>query len=305
MYTNYCKNLISHKLNDNDIDCAEIIKIAHGDDHFVILTSSGKLITVCSDVTNDYYSLSQPEYIDNYNIVDVVAGGQHVVALTHDNKLLSWGSNGDGQQRYTGQCHLNPPDKIIQSLCAGTYYTACSFNDGTIYIAGDNSDGQCEGEFSSVSRIYAGGEGNLFCLLDEGLLTSWGRKEKNYTIDNVIKFAPGHYHHIAIKKTGEIVGFGKSVTSELRIPDVDGLNVRDVCVNGELPGHSFILLEDGTLHAFGNNTHGQLSSQFEFKNDISGVIEGEWRYVSTGLTWSVAITRDNVLHGWGSFNMDY
>ena len=303
MYTSLFDRLICNRVNELELTGADVKKITHGDDHFVIMTKQNKLYTVFVDDQSLPYTLAQPNYINDLNIKDVAAGGQHVVVLTSDNKIHTWGSNGDGQQRYTGQCECIEFDKQITTIAAGTYYTACSFIDGTVHVWGDNSDGQCDYNINDVRSIHAGGEGNVYCIKNDNTLVSWGNKEPNYTISDIETFNGGHYHHIAIDKTNSLIPLGRSLTTELDLPNID--QIKQICVNGELPGHTFILQHDGTMYGLGNNTFGQISPELPHCNDINTIVPGKWKYISTGLTWSVGVTKNDELLGWGVFRGDY
>lgn len=305
MFTNYKDRLISYRVTETGLKGRDIIKVSHGDDHIVMLTRDGNVNVVRSTHSSVSQDVAIPEDIDSLNIIDIAAGGQHTVALTDLNEIVTWGSNTDGQQVYTGQCDIINSEKRVSSIAAGTYYTACSYEDGSISIWGDDSDGQCSMAVSGdVLSIHSGGEGNIYCILDDHRLVSWGRKEKNYSIANIRYVATGHYHHMAIDHDGNVIPFGRALSNELELP-VLGDTVKMISVNGELPGHTLILQQDGIVHGVGNNRYGQIDPQGPYVSDYSGTLPGRWRYISTGLSWSVGVTEQEELIGWGMFNVDY
>lgn len=286
----------------------DIVKIVHGDDFFVILLKSKNVVTISNNNPGCDH-LVQPSHVDNLDIIDVAAGGQHIVVLTDQNELYSWGKNVsppiDGVV-YTGQCVNMKSDKKIDSITAGTYYTACSFDDGTISVWGDNGAQQCDCDHIHDARsVHSGGEGNIFYIDKKNTLTSWGLKESNHKIHDIQQFYGGHYHHIARKTNGDLVPLGRAMTSELNIPDINKHDIKIACVGGELPGHSFILQKCGMLYGFGSNMYGQLHPSLPYKNDVQAIIPGRWKYISTGLSWTVGVTHAGELTGWGVFGVDY
>lgn len=293
--------LISKSIDPLNDRLTGITKITHGDDHICILSSSGVTV-VKSPAATSNINLEPPLY--NQPIDDIASGGQHIVAKS-GNTLITWGSNTDGQGVPTGQIDVsNDYKQKIASFCTGTYYTSCTYEDGTVNVWGDNSDKQITNKPTEyISKVFSGGEGNIFGLTRDKILFSWGEKEQNYVFTNIKLFYPGAYHHVAITYDDEIIGFGKTKTNELELPK-DAKNIAMIAIGGELPGHTFILYKSGELIAFGNNNVGQLNYNGPYTTTYSGVVPGEWKYISTGMTWSVGVTSDNQLKGWGLFNSD-
>jgi alpha-tubulin suppressor-like RCC1 family protein len=305
MFTDYKDRLISYRISEAGLKGRDIVKVSHGDDHIVILTRDGKVSVVQSTHSSVPQDVAIPEDINSLNIIDIAAGGQHTVALTDRNEIITWGSNTDGQQVYTGQCDIVNSEKRVNSIAAGTYYTACSYEDGSISIWGDDSDGQCSMAVSSdVSSVHSGGEGNVYCILDDFKLVSWGRKEKNHSIANVKYVATGHYHHMVVDRDDNLIPIGRASSNELDLPILSD-NIKMISVSGELPGHTLILQHDGLVHGMGNNLYGQIDTRGPYVSDYSGNLAGRWQYISTGLSWSVGVTEQGELIGWGMFNVDY
>lgn len=283
----------------------DIAKISHGDDHIVILMRDGTVSVIRSVHSSVLQDVTIPENFNSLNIIDIAAGGQHTVALTNQNEIIAWGSNTAGPHDFAGQCNVVNSEKKINSIAAGTYYTACSYEDGSISIWGDDSDGQCSMAVSSgVLSVHSGGEGNVYGILDDYRLVSWGRKEKNYSIANVKYIATGHYHHMVVDRDDNLIPIGRATSNELSLPVLSD-TIKMISVSGELPGHTLILQHDGLVHGMGNNLYGQIDPRGPYVSDYSGNLAGRWRYISTGLSWSVGVTEQGELIGWGMFNVDY
>lgn len=298
------QRLVSYHITRLELHGSQIKKITHGDDHILILTNTGKLLTVLPNHADYIHDLTIPNDVSQRKIVDIASGSQHNIALTDDNQIYTWGSNTDGQSRFVGQCNVPTITGKIVSIAAGTYYSACVNSLGQSFIWGDDSDGQVTDAITAnIKKIYSGGEGNLFCLTDDNKLISWGRKLDNYSLSDVQDFYPGEYHHYVKHIDGTIQSIGRSGSNEKDVIISD--NIDQIAVGGELPGHTFVLQSDGTLTGYGSNMYGQISSDVEMSPEVCYTFKDRWRYISTGLTWSVGVTLDNRLVGWGIFGVDY
>ena len=121
---------------------------------------------------------------------------------------------------------------------------------------------------------------------------------------NIKSFHGGQYHHLAVMTCGRVVGWGTGVTCETEIPD----NITDplmISVNGENPGWSLILTNSNELHAFGDNRYGQCAYDLPYVNNVKCIkMHKKYRYITTGLTWSIGIDVDGNVDGWGILNAD-
>jgi regulator of chromosome condensation len=56
---------------------------------------------------------------DTVGVVDLAAGGRHCVALTHDNRILTWGDNSDGQLGRETQAQQEPTPAEVDFTTVG------------------------------------------------------------------------------------------------------------------------------------------------------------------------------------------
>jgi hypothetical protein len=100
----------------------------------------------------------------------IASGSAHVLALTHDGRVIAWGSNKSGQL---------PDVSGVQAVAAGDRHSLVLFSNGTVECFGDNTDGQCEmplsagGEPLAAQRISASGD-TSFAQLPNGSWVYWG-----------------------------------------------------------------------------------------------------------------------------------
>lgn len=108
---------------------------------------------------------------DEVGVVQVACGGMHVAALTHDNKIFTWGINDQGQlgrETTSGVVMKDLDDaKSVDSEDSDsglnglestpTAVPASHFPDGTVFVK------------------LSAGDGHTLALTDEGLVYGWGQ----------------------------------------------------------------------------------------------------------------------------------
>ena len=101
---------------------------------------------------------------DDVGVVQISTGGMHVVALTHDNKILTWGVNDNGAlgrvTKGKGMVANNEDDPddsgLNPSESTPTAIPSDSFPEGTVFVQ------------------VAAGDSISVALTDEGLVYGWG-----------------------------------------------------------------------------------------------------------------------------------
>nr|Q54Q89.2 RecName: Full=RCC1 repeat-containing protein DDB_G0284033 [Dictyostelium discoideum] len=167
-----------------------IKKISMGATFTIALSNDGKLYSFGSSTFNelgngDMFNEREPKLIDNQllqdnEIIDLECGFFHTVALTSDNKILTWGRNQESQcfpvpegtgkgsftnVQYLDTSSLGDHDKIIQ-IGASNLNSYILTENGNIYSIGSNDHGQCGIEKSNfkkgiLNKIKIGDDGNI------------------------------------------------------------------------------------------------------------------------------------------------
>lgn len=75
---------------------------------------------------------------------------------------------------------------------------------------------------------------------------------------------------------------------------------RQVAVGGAI-SHSFALLDDGSLMAWGRNDHGQLGRGNTRNWDVPQPVPGEWAFIAAGGSQSAGIDPEGAIWRWGAF----
>jgi len=136
------------------------------------------------------------------HIENVSAGLRHVVALSTEGEIISWGSCSRGQlglefldtkKRKGKPINLNMPvEDRVKEIVAGAYHSACLTDNGQVVVWGDNKHGQLGHNPSEVKNLsptlvdqvffdyrkvvdLSSGWTHMVATLDNGEIFSWGR----------------------------------------------------------------------------------------------------------------------------------
>jgi alpha-tubulin suppressor-like RCC1 family protein len=294
--------------------------------------------------------------------VRVVAGLTHTLALRADGSLVAFGEN------HTGQCDVPPapPGLHYTGVAAGYFHSAALRSDGSIVAWGDNSLGECNVPALPAGVTYvqldAGGgpgwinnvtiyPGHTVALRSDGAVVAWG--DNSFGQCNVpalppgltyVEVSAGPQHSAARRSDGSIVAWGNNSSGQCNVPALPpGLSYVEVSAGGT-PGytgrslvsvsHTVARRSDGSVVAWGDNTHGQcnvpaLPPGLTYSSISAGTlhttalrsdgavqawgdnVDGQcnvpplpggstWVQVSAGAVHTVAVRSDGVAVGWGS-----
>ncbi|PLB52016.1 putative pheromone response protein [Aspergillus steynii IBT 23096] len=230
---------------------------------------------------------------ETVGVVQLAVGGIHSAALTHDNKILTWGVNDDAT---LGRDTKEDPVKDEMMIDAKNEKDSNSDSDSdddltlnlkeATPMAIDPSLFPKGTTFAQLSAT----DSATFALTTTGLVYGWGtfrnnngdigfspnNKFKQITpllipgLNNVTKLAAGAQHMLALTSAGSVYGWGCNEQQQLgrrrtcRSRDVHPL-LPDQCA---LPGnivdigagmyHSFAIQRTGAVYGWGSNNFGQI-----------------------------------------------
>ncbi len=235
-----------------------IVAIAASESNSLALKEDGTILAWGSDAfnqlgngaVNETKSVPVP-VLNAINIVAIAAGRRHALALQADGRLLSWGSDEDGQ-----------------------------LGDG-----GTNSDKDAPTFIPNVNNIIAiaAGEDFSLALKADGTMLSWGSDEFGQLGDsaelsdkvapvvvagvtNIIGIAAGLNYALALKADGTLISWGSDEGGKLGNPNssdnqptfVPALIATNIVAISAGAFHSLALKSDGTMLSWGNFFFGQL-----------------------------------------------
>lgn len=202
-------------------------------------------------------------------IVQVTAGGMHVIALTHDNKIYTWGINDQGTlgRDTIAEGGLNEETGLNTKEATATCIDMDVFPDGTVITS------------------VAAGDSSTFAVTETGLVYGWGTFRGNEGI----------------------FGFTKDIKVQRTPMLIPGLkNIKEVKCGSN---HVLALDKNGAVFAWGAGQHNQLGRRLVERTRIGGLTPREFglpkksiHYIACGEHHSFAIDKDNKVWAWGSNN---
>jgi len=205
----------------------------------------------------DGSSTLEPKKIDclcQKEIADIAYGmGPHVLVVTGDGELFSWGHGGYGQLGHNDGDKSKPtlvqmPKKVKQVAC-GSYHSLATTVDGELYSWGSNNCGQLGlGPNNQPTPRRIG-----------GYLVSSNKK--------VIYVACGQSFSVALTEDGELYSWGYNGNGQLGLGNssnqqnparIIGLGSKFIKKIACGMAHVLALSDAGTLYTWGANSYGQL-----------------------------------------------
>lgn len=188
-------------------------------------------------------------------VIQMAASTVSSYAIDEDGKVWAWGQNGNGRLGDGTTTQRLTPVQVDTSTGLPAV-VALRTNEGhVIATAADDS-------------IWAWGS-NTYGQLGIGSTTQQTRPQQITTgISAASSIGTGYYHSLAVSAAGDVWAWGRNTngqlgnnsttqaTSPIQAISVGGLE--DVLLVAGADNHSLALKADGSLYAWGNNTHGRL-----------------------------------------------
>ncbi|KAF9430431.1 hypothetical protein BGZ94_006908 [Podila epigama] len=251
------------------LDDVKVVKVACSDSLTVALTSEGDVYTwgtfrsaegILGHSTDTDVQDKPTKVKELSSIVDIATGTDHVLALSSNGHVYSWGN---GQQMQLGRRILSrrmlnglTPESVgVKSMVrvgAGSYHSFSIDKHGKAFAWGLNTYGQCGNENPKTENIPRAEP--IGSLKDHVFIDIQG----------------GEHHSIALSKGGKVYGFGRSDSYQLglgytelpgsedtsshkkaiRVPTlIEGLpTIKTISVGGN---HTLALSEEGDVYAWG------------------------------------------------------
>ncbi|XP_053563999.1 RCC1 and BTB domain-containing protein 2 isoform X2 [Bombina bombina] len=235
----------------------EVLYITKDDEVFVIGTNSSGCLG-----SGDGQSTIEPKRLDmlcGKQIVNLSYGsGPHVVIVTSDGEVFSWGhnaysqlGNGSTNQAMTPcQVSTNLVNKKVVNVACGSHHSMVSTSDGEVYAWGYNNSGQV-GSGSTANQPIP--RKVTSCLQNKV----------------VVGIACGQMCSMAVVENGEVYAWGYNGNGQLglgssgnqptpcRIAALQGIRVEQIVCGY---AHTLALTDEGGMYAWGANSYGQLGT---------------------------------------------
>ncbi|KAF5269297.1 hypothetical protein FQR65_LT02598 [Abscondita terminalis] len=292
-------------LGDSDLKAQNIVAIAGGAGHTLILDNNGHVYSCgwnnkgqlgCSDDTLKFEVI---DILKEFKIVQVSCGWDFSAAVSECGKLFVWGNNQYTQLGLSKSITCTGiPSRLqvslklatgFQEISCGLRHMAVITKENGLLVAGSGSKGQL-------------GLGNNYD--DNNYLSI----SKVPDVDEVQSIACGEHHTIALKADGTVLTWGDNKYGQLGLSlDVPNSLVPNVVlVDDSLKEvkagwtHSAALTKNGEVYIWGRNSYGQLGSP---KGDISKPEKltqlKDIELLSLGSEHCLALNKEGQLYSWG------
>ncbi|CAH0556434.1 unnamed protein product [Brassicogethes aeneus] len=293
------------KLSDTDLKAENIVSIAGGAVHTLILDNNG-YVYCCGynskgqlGLSDDTLKFSQIEILKGFKIVQISCGWDFSAAISDCGKQFVWGNNGNTQLGLSKSitCTGIPSRlQVSQKLATGFKHVSCGLRhsamitkDGGLLVAGTGAKGQL-------------GLGDNF---DDNNYLSISKVPE---IEDVISCASGQHHTVMLKEDGTVMSWGENKYGQLGISNnvsnsfVPMEVFRDESLEKVYAGwtHSAALTKNGEVYTWGRNSYGQLGTSREELHKPEKVPDlTEIAQLSLGSEHNLAVTKEGKLLAWG------
>jgi alpha-tubulin suppressor-like RCC1 family protein len=229
-------------------------------------------------------------------IVQVAAGGAHVLAVGEDGSLWAWGANGsdqlgDGRDRSSEMSAATPVRVLLSGVAkvaAGSIFSVAVRTNGEVWTWGSNDQGQL-GNQTSVAMSPT--------------------PVRALTPDGITEVAAGYAHALAIAGDGSVWAWGQNASGELGIGTlvsrnapvrVEGLfGVTRISAGME---HSMAIGAGGVVWTWGENQSGQVGdgTVTDRLRPTGLPLGAPSTRIAAGNQFDLAVLSDGTLWGWGS-----
>ena len=190
------------------------------------------------------------------------AGKNFTIARLIDNTLVGWGQNDFGQlgseatELQVSPIAITGAENII-GITAGASHVLALDQNGEVMAWGKNQNGQL----------------GLGHTLDRAIPT-YVDIDDTQRLKNVIQLAAGSSHSLALISDGTLMGWGDNSLYQLGVDNVEqaltpmvitdpsGVPLRNIIAIGAGDNFSVVLLNNGNILSWGDNSKGQLSGRF-------------------------------------------
>ena len=248
------------------------VKIACGDGFTIVLLSDKSAVGFGTNTNGQLCQASLTSFSSAVvipslsNATNVTAGYSHVLYLLDTGIVVGAGSDAKGQ---LGDNATNTVTSTLvnmqivygtakaRAVSAGAYHSAVLLDNGSMYVCGDNTNGQLAADpafvqFSSTPTQVSGGTG----------------------ASNLVSIACGENHTLGVAYDGKVIGFGRNAEGQLGLGNTTAryttpqVIITSATAGGNASGlsmsidagqnHSIVSMSNGDVFTWGQNDMGQL-----------------------------------------------
>ena len=245
------------------------------------------------------------------NVVAIVAGSEHSLALKQDGTVVAWGAGGPGTSGYPNQGQATIPGGLsdVVAIAAGMEHSLALLSGGVVVAWGRNDRVQCvvPPSLTWQGAIETGDKYSL-AVQSDGTVVGCGDDQYGEvtaipaSATNVVAVAAGTDHGLALRGNGTIVGWGRNDYQQRSIPAM-ATNAVAIAAGWQ---HSLALRADGAVIGWGYNEHGAATGVRTLYPyiasgavTIGGTVLTNVAAIAAGNDHSLALKADGTVVGWG------
>ncbi|WED43955.1 RCC1 domain-containing protein [Legionella cardiaca] len=277
-----------------------IVDIACYSSRTFFLTSEGKIYQTGKDFRDRNISppLKFVKELDSKKIVKLALGNNHILALTDNGQVYSWGNNDCGQLGLEQHDDCNIPQLItafkkirITAIFAGRSTSFCLSEEGEVYAFGDNEASQL-------------GLENVKMCIKPQLIPAFKDKK-------IISIACGYSHTLFLSYENEVFSTGLNISGALGIIGlrstkkptlIDSLRHKKITMITTCLTHTVCVDEQGKVYSFGRDYSQEslISAGFGIPKLVP-IPEGEViTAVTAGIYHVLCLSKKGELYSFGS-----
>lgn len=271
-------------------------------------------------------SATAPSSLAGRSVVALAAGDEHMLALTTDGVVHTWGRSTYGQRgdgsvgtdllvpgtvSATGASSL--AGRTVVAVAAGSFFSLALASDGTVHAWGRNDAGQL-----GDGAVITPGDTSINRSVPVQVLTTGS---SSLAGRRVVAIAAGNGHSIALDSDGNVHTWGRNASGILGQGTTGGTVStpgRTASTTGTAAGvtavaaganYSLALVTDGTVHTWGTNAQGQLGSSVGATSSTPTPVDTGTQSslngrsvvaIAGGQQHALAIASDGTVHTWGA-----
>ena len=305
----------------------EIMDVAYGLLHTVVLTSKGRVIIWGN---NDFGQLGSGHLVSQLNPMDITlqfdlfedemiikidTGSNYTMALTNQHRLFAWGENSSGQIGNGTQTNVLTPldvtsfiqlssNEDIIDFSLGAFHSGVLTSQGRILTWGMNMNGQL-GDGTNDDRNLPTDITMQLGLLPSETVTSMVCGFLNTAIltsmDRILIWGDNMFGQLG-NGTTDMATTPIDITTNITLNLTE--SIKEITLGG---AHSALLTSEGRLFMWGMNMNGQLGNN-SMIDQIVPVLINPWftlqtgeiiMDISLGYVHSSALTSDGRVFTWG------
>ncbi len=263
--------------------------------------------------------VKEPKIIEELcykQIISFANGLYHVMALTRDEKVYSWGRNdwgflGNGNRNY----ELNKPkineyliNEVIVEMSCGAFHSMVLTLNNEVHVWGYNGFGQ-----------IGNGSEEFFHLIPIKL--------NEFNDEKVISISCGFRHSMALTDCGHVYSWGENEFGQLGLEESEEtcytyrarrlkeIRPKLIIVKSESNpnvfvtkiscglAHSLLLSRDGDIYAFGRNNCGQIGNNCKINQLIPHKLYSSVKFIDIATHFryhiSIAVSVEKTFYVWG------